>query len=468
MAAATRPAGRFRCASPIAAVEEDVAVPLTLTPHLRGTAAALVGVGGLALALAGCGGAPVEPVASSASVPSLPVGRVAAPSAPAAPARTGHAGRAAKEPTRPAVIRRQQPATTATGIPKTVEKAYRHAARMFHHYDPACQLKTALLEAIGKIESDHAYNGYVDRKGEALLPIIGPPLDGRPGFALIHASPLGKRLHGDPVFEHAVGPMQFLPGTFADWATAGHRGQETSDPENVYDAAATAARYLCGGGGNLSDPTARHAAVLRYNNSQDYANNVEAWFQAYSSGSRTIPDSKDATAAKRYARADNPPAKAAGPAPAGAGSRGGALPPSARPAPAPGNTGSLPGGCAARPCSPREPKAPDPAPTVGDTLGRLTDPHRSHPPGTAEIGRLPGRTGNPLGNANRPPRVGVAAVPRASGRFRRRVPAPRFVTAGDQWLRASRRAARPAAANPPRTRPIGRTGVPSPPSASEA
>ncbi len=292
-------------------------MPPALTARLRGAAAAVVGVGGLALALAGCAdGAPAQPVAITASVPAIPVAAALAPAAAgAAPARPSHASRAVKGLARPPVVRRQQPATTATGIPKTVEKAYRHAARMFHHYDPACQLKTALLEAVGKIESDHAYNGFVDRKGEALLPIIGPPLDGRPGVALIHASPLGKRLHGDPIYEHAVGPMQFLPGTYADWATAGHRGQKTSDPQNVYDAAATAARYLCGGGGDLSDPIARHAAVLRYNNSEDYATNVEAWYQAYSSGSRTIPDSKDAAAAKRYAAADNPPARPAGPAP---------------------------------------------------------------------------------------------------------------------------------------------------------
>jgi membrane-bound lytic murein transglycosylase B len=371
-------------------------MPLALTGRLRRAAAAVIGVGGLALALASCsGGAPAEPVASSASVPAVPIARVVAPAAPA-PAHPGRASRSVKGPVRPALVGRQQPATTATGIPKTVEKAYRHAARMFHHYDPACRLKSELLEAIGKIESDHAYNGFVDRKGEALLPIIGPPLDGRPGFALIHASPLGKRLHGDPVFEHAVGPMQFLPGTYADWATAGRRGQKTSDPENVYDAAATAARYLCGAGGDLSDPTARHAAVLRYNNSEDYATNVEAWFQAYSSGSRTIPDSKDAAAAKRYADADNPPARATGPAPvnpAGTPGRGGAPPPNTRPAPVPGRPGTgtgQPGGAAAPPGRPGEPKAPDAPPTVGDAIGRLTEPHGSQPPGTP-AGPLPRR-----------------------------------------------------------------------------
>src|SRR5581483_8747901 len=106
-------------------------------------------------------------------------------------------------------------------------------------------------------------------------PIIGPALDGHPGVDQIHASPLGTKLHGDPVWEHAVGPMQFLPGTFADWATAGNPKHRTADPENVFDAAATAAKYLCGSGGDLSDPTARRTAVLHYNNSQDYANTVE-------------------------------------------------------------------------------------------------------------------------------------------------------------------------------------------------
>jgi hypothetical protein len=274
---------------------------------------------------------------------------------------------------------------------------------MFHHYDPACRLDAALLEAIGKVESDHAYNGYVDRKGEALLPIIGPALDGRPGLALIHASPLGKQLHGDPVYEHAVGPMQFLPGTFQDWATAGRKGRTTSDPENVYDAAATAARYLCGSGGDLSDPKARHAAVLRYNNSEDYARTVESWFQAYAGGASVLPDSHDVVAAKRYAAADNPPAKAAHPAPAArAPGHGGAAPaaPAAPATPAPSAAGNpvapagppgtpgrgsappnaQPGAGTAPPGRTGDPKTPPAAPTVGDEIGRLAGTHAA-PPG---------------------------------------------------------------------------------------
>jgi hypothetical protein len=266
---------------------------------------------------------------------------------------------------------------------------------MFHHYDPACRLDAPLLEAIGKVESDHAYNGYVDRKGEALLPIIGPALNGRPGLALIHASPLGKQLHGDPVYEHAVGPMQFLPETFKDWATAGRKGRKTSDPENVYDAAATAAHYLCGSGGDLHDPKARHAAVLRYNNSEDYARTVESWFQAYSAGAAVLPDSHDAAAAKRYAAADNPPAKATHPgpaAPAGPGPHAPAAPPAAAPhaagspAAPPGvpGSGSAPPGTQPGTVPPGragDPKSPPAPPTVGDEIGRLAGT-RAAPPGS--------------------------------------------------------------------------------------
>ncbi|HEY6797713.1 MAG TPA: lytic murein transglycosylase [Kineosporiaceae bacterium] len=83
----------------------------------------------------------------------------------------------------------------------------------------------------------------------------------------------GGALDGDPVWDHAVGPMQFLPRTWRQYAQDGdHDG--VTNPQDVNDAAATAARYLCAAGRDLSTPAGRLAAVLRYNDSLAYADSV--------------------------------------------------------------------------------------------------------------------------------------------------------------------------------------------------
>jgi hypothetical protein len=77
--------------------------------------------------------------------------------------------------------------------------------------------------------------------------------------------------------------MQFLPGTWARYASDG-KGDGTADPQNLFDATLAAARYLCSGGLNLRDPAQVMAAILRYNNSMPYAQNVLGWAAAYATG----------------------------------------------------------------------------------------------------------------------------------------------------------------------------------------
>ena len=80
-----------------------------------------------------------------------------------------------------------------------------------------------------------------------------------------------------------MGPMQFLPGTWSRYASDGD-GDGKADPQNVYDAALAAARYLCSGGLNLRDQSQVLTAILRYNNSMAYAQNVMGWAAAYATG----------------------------------------------------------------------------------------------------------------------------------------------------------------------------------------
>ena len=80
-----------------------------------------------------------------------------------------------------------------------------------------------------------------------------------------------------------MGPMQFLPGTWARYASDGD-GDGEADPQNLYDATLAAARYLCSGGLNLRDQSQVLSSILRYNNSMPYAQNVLGWAAAYATG----------------------------------------------------------------------------------------------------------------------------------------------------------------------------------------
>jgi hypothetical protein len=137
-----------------------------------------------------------------------------------------------------------------------------------------------LLAGIGRIESGHAGGGAVDARGTAVVPIYGPALDGTlPGNEVIIQSSVGNRVS----YARAMGPMQFLPGTWARYAADG-KGDGVADPQNLFDSALAAARYLCSGGFNLRDPSQVMAAILRYNNSMAYAQNVLGWAAAYATG----------------------------------------------------------------------------------------------------------------------------------------------------------------------------------------
>ena len=168
----------------------------------------------------------------------------------------------------------------ALGIPKMALSAYRNAERMMAGSDPACGISWNLLAGIGRIESMHANGGATDARGTAIRPIYGPTLDGTlPGNEVIVQSNGGGRVS----YARAMGPMQFLPGTWARYASDGD-GDGVADPQNLYDATLAAARYLCSGGLNLRDQSQVMAAILRYNNSMPYAQNVLGWAAAYATG----------------------------------------------------------------------------------------------------------------------------------------------------------------------------------------
>lgn len=182
----------------------------------------------------------------------------------------------------PAAMHSGAPGATA-GVPATVQDAYRRAETGLAATHPNCHLSWWMLAGIGYVESGHANGGQVDANGRALTPILGPVLDGStPQTAVVLDTDRGV-YDGNSVHDRAVGPMQFLPATWRGYGVDGN-GDGVADPQNVYDAALSAGRYLCADGGDLRDATALRAAVLRYNPSETYVTNVLAAGQAYRDG----------------------------------------------------------------------------------------------------------------------------------------------------------------------------------------
>jgi soluble lytic murein transglycosylase-like protein len=88
--------------------------------------------------------------------------------------------------------------------------------------------------------------------------------------AIAHVESRFGRGNG-PSSAGAIGPMQFLPETWATYATDGDRDGRT-DVMNSIDAMHGAARFLCAHGG--ADLDELRVALWRYNNSRDYVKEV--------------------------------------------------------------------------------------------------------------------------------------------------------------------------------------------------
>jgi len=118
-------------------------------------------------------------------------------------------------------------------------------------------------EELLSLESDSVDDGEFEQQE--------PEVKGN-GFAVIVDTDNGT-LDGNSSWDRAVGPMQFIPETWSYWDTDGN-GDGVIDPQNLYDAAASAGRFLC----HLS--TTRGASpssfLLGYNSSDVYVRNVVA------------------------------------------------------------------------------------------------------------------------------------------------------------------------------------------------
>ncbi len=170
------------------------------------------------------------------------------------------------------------------GIPAAALAAYQRASQVIASADPSCNLDWTLIAAIGRVESDHGrYGGNVLNADGASTPgIYGIPLDGTNGTQKITDTDAGQ-YDNDPIYDRAVGPMQFIPST---WSVVGVDGDGDGrrNPQDIDDAALAAAVYLCSGNEDLSTDAGQSAAVFRYNHSQAYVALVKSIAAAYAAG----------------------------------------------------------------------------------------------------------------------------------------------------------------------------------------
>ncbi|MGR6969798.1 lytic transglycosylase domain-containing protein [Streptomyces cynarae] len=242
------------------------------------------------------------------------------------------------------------------GIPATVLDAYKKAAAELQSSKPGCNLPWQLLAAIGQVESGQAEGGRVDADGTTYTKILGPVLNGN-GFASIKDTDNGA-YDGDSTYDRAVGPMQFIPSTWA-WAGRDGNGDGVKDPNNVYDAALAAAHYLCRADRDLSVQADMNAAILSYNNSQDYLNTVLSWYEYYRKGTHSIPDGTGTLPSHRSDR-----------------NAGASLDPKPRKTSKPSTSKPAGGTTSPTPTPPGKPtpaKPTPPAPTPTDTVDHLAD-----------------------------------------------------------------------------------------------
>jgi membrane-bound lytic murein transglycosylase B len=255
----------------------------------------------------------------------------------------------------------------ANGIPAVAVTAYQRAAGVLGSIKPGCGIDWALLGAIGRVESNHARFGgnVLDASGIARPGIIGIPLDGSRGTARITDTD-GGALDRDAVYDRAVGPMQFIPGS---WKLAGRDGDGdgVANPQSLTDAVTGAGVLLCSGGTDLRRPGAAYQAVLRYNHSDSYVRTVLSIADAYRRGVTVVPMSALPAARPAPGSGTGTPdgsgfAYAGSPAPRSTASPGARPTPSSSAKPSPSGTAKP--SAASKPSGKPAPK-PAPSPTKG-------------------------------------------------------------------------------------------------------
>lgn len=162
------------------------------------------------------------------------------------------------------------------GLPQPVAEAYQQAADRARSFDPPCEIPPWLLAGIGQVESGHGtYGGAtVGPDGDVAPSIVGPALP-----ALGGDTDSGG-WDGSAVVDHAVGPMQFIPAAWRRYGLDGN-GDGLMNPHNIYDAALSAAAYLCASASPMATEVDWRRGLFAYNRSDAYVAEVLSAATAY-------------------------------------------------------------------------------------------------------------------------------------------------------------------------------------------
>ncbi|NUT04004.1 MAG: murein transglycosylase [Hamadaea sp.] len=149
-------------------------------------------------------------------------------------------------------------------IPPVALRAYAYAEYVLTSRKPGCNVRWSTIAAIGKLETNHGRVGAstLGPDGRVLPPIVGPALDGKAGRSKVADTDAGA-LDNDRAWDHAVGPLQFLPATWRTYAVDAD-GDGLVDPNDIDDAALAAATKLCEANKDLSQAANWTAAIKTF------------------------------------------------------------------------------------------------------------------------------------------------------------------------------------------------------------
>ncbi|MEQ1785706.1 MAG: hypothetical protein ABL966_01535 [Acidimicrobiales bacterium] len=186
---------------------------------------------------------------------------------------------------------------TVEGVefPLVALDAYYRAAGSIAEELPQCKVRWWAIAGISRVEGRHGTYGGTELQanGDTTRRIIGIQLNGTNETAVVGDSD-GGTLDGDPSFDRAVGPMQFIPQTWSRYQADGN-DDGTNSPFNLYDATLAAAKYLCTSSSGLDADPGLRAAYFSYNQSVPYVDSVLSYARLYER-SIDVPDPVDVDA----------------------------------------------------------------------------------------------------------------------------------------------------------------------------
>ncbi|WP_347307373.1 lytic murein transglycosylase [Corynebacterium sp. SA-MJD20WY100] len=178
------------------------------------------------------------------------------------------------------------PLAASTDVSGQALRAYGNAELIARDAWPECHLRWNTLAGLGWVETRHGtYGGSwlkpsnLDATGRPDPKIVGIPLDGTNNTVRIEDTD-GGRLDGDTEFDRAVGPLQFIPSTWEHFGLDAD-GDGVADPQQIDDAALSAAKLLCDNDRDLAVEEDWLEAIYAYNNSRDYVTRVAKAANSY-------------------------------------------------------------------------------------------------------------------------------------------------------------------------------------------